>query len=703
MADDQSKASAANPIVSLYWREVERYNRATADWVKEGADIEDLYLDSTRITQKAARLYAMLWANVETLKPAVYAKLPILQCSRRHKDRDPIARVCATLMERAANTSFDLGSVNEVFKAVRDDRLLPGRGQAWVRYEATIEEYDDGAVDEAGESVTSERLKEERVAVDYVRWQDFGHNICGSWADVWMVYRCVYKTMDEMQERFGPDVAASISYNAKAPEYGSGSGKDEADSRCKVIEVWDKQRGIVSWMVEGQHAFLESGPPPTDFRNFFPCPKPWYATHTAKELIPVPDYRYYKDQAKEINDLTDKIGNMQQWLIVKGFVPGTSNEADPIEEALRDTGNVELTQTVESWKQWSEKGGAGKLIDWLPIDHVAKALQVAIQMRNQLIQDVFQITGVSDILRGQSDARETATAQNLKAQTGFSRLRNIKDEGARFCMEVGQLCAEIIAEQFAPETIAEMTGFKYVPQPMPQPQMLMLGGPQAPNVTPMPGVDPRMMMGANGGPQMQDEDEAEMTFDDRHIQLLRDDRMRNFRIDVETDSTVQADEQAEKDSRVEFVGVTGKYLADMSRMPPELMPIAAQLLMFAVRGFRAGRMMEESLERSFKQIEHQHKQRAAQPPPPDPKMIAVQANAQNQQMKIQSDARAQQGQLQAQVMKDRADLQLEAQKQQTDAALEIRKQNIDAGLRIRDKQIDADAMAIEQFERNVSG
>jgi hypothetical protein len=698
MAEDtqgESKQPDNSPLVALYWREIERYNRASSDWYKEAGDIENVYLDGARAENSTRRMYSMLWANVETLKPAVYAKMPILQCSRRYKDRDPVARVSAELMERASNCAFDLGGVNDVFKAVRDDRLIAGRGQAWARYEAVIEQYEvDGEIDGKGNPITAERLKSEKVAVDYVRWSDFGHNICGVWSDVWLVWRAVYKTQDEMKERFGAEKAASVSYSAKLPSYGASSGKDAAEDRCKVMEIWDKSRGIVSWMVEGSKSFLESGPPPTNFRKFFPCPPPWYATKTSKELIPVPDYRYYKDQAKEINDLTDKIGNMQQWLIVKGFVPGTSNELDAIEEALRDTENVELMQTIKSWKEWSEKGGANKLIDWLPIDHVAKALDLAIKLRAQLIQDVFQITGVSDILRGQGDPNETATAQTLKAQTGFSRLRNIKDAGAEFCMEVGQLCAEIIAEQFQPETIAEMTGFKYVPRPQGPAMPIMLGGPQAPNVTPMPGVDPRRMMGANGGPPMDDQDEGDrdLVFDDRHMELLRNDRMRNFRIDVETDSTVAADEQAEKAARTEFLGITGKYLGEMSRMPPELMPIASELLMFAVRGFRAGRSVEEALERGFKKIADGMKQKAAQPPPPDPKMITAQSNAETSK-----------GKLLLQAKKDASDAQLETQRMQTDAAIEIRKQNIDAALQISQNQRDADAMAIERTAQSSGG
>lgn len=695
MATDTDKPKV-DPLVSLYWREIERYNRATSDWYQEGDEIENVYLDEDRGIKTAGRRFAMLWANVQTLAPAVYTKPPTVVCSRRYKDKDKVARIAAELVERSTNTTFDLYGVDETFKAIRDDRLIAGRGQIWVRYEAQLDRYEDGK-DEAGEPAYREKLKSEHVCPDYVHWKDFGHNIARTWKDVWMVWRCVYKTQDEVAERFGEDVATRLSYNAKMPTYGSANPKDDPDGRCKIFEIWDKTRRKVSWLVEGQKAFIESGPPPIDFRDGFPCPEPCYATKTSKQLIPVPDYRYYRDQAKEINDLTDKIGNMCQWLIVKGFVPGApSGAADAIEEAIRDKGNREMFQTVESMTEWSEKGGIQKLIDWFPIEAVVKAIEAAITVRAQLVQDVFQITGVSDILRGQTDPRETLGAQELKAQTGSHRLRNAKDEVARFCRDVSRLTAEVIAEKFEPESIAAITGYKYIsPEEqmarqmraqaqqqaaMAQQQPMMMGGPQAPNVTPMPGVSPMMQqpqMGHNGGPDMADEDgdEEALEFTDEVIQLLRDDKLRNFRIDIETDSTVAADENAEKQNRMEFVTAVGGFLksgAEIAQLAPDLTPVMQELLLFTARGFHVGRSVEETIERAFKKANDSAKERAKNPPP-DPNMVKAQLA-----MKM-GEAKIQQGQ---------AQMQMDQQKGQQEMALTAQKFELEKQVKTQEAQLD---------------
>ena len=782
---NKGEPAAPNKLVAQYWREIERYKRATSSWHKEGEQIEQLYLDEDR-TQNSARRFALLWANVETLKPAVYAKPPVVMCSRRYKDRDPIARIAAELMERATNTTFDLYNVDETFQMVRDDRLLPGRGQAWVRYEADIEQYEtDAAEDDDGEDDTDapsattedadaepaihEKVTAERVCTDYVHWTDFGHNVAGAWNDVWLVWRAVYKTEDEVAGHFGPEMAAKLTYDAKAPasmsEKSAASMGENAEDFCKIYEVWDKRRKLTSWITEGLRGrFIESGPPPVNFSNFFPCPKPCYATKTSKSLIPRPDYIYYRDQAKEINDLTAKIANMTDWLVVKAFVPGApSRVSDAIEEVIRDKGNREMFTQVESWAEWTERGGIAKLIDWMPIDMIIKTLQAAIQARTQLIQDVFQITGISDILRGQTDPVETLGAQELKAQTGSRRLRNTKDELARFCKDVARLNAEIIAEKFEPETIAAITGYRYQPPP-PKPIALPglghnggppLGGnviPMAPGyptpmpsaqpgVPPMPGgppvpppvpggmlpsgaaaspgtpptlaPPPQGMTPGAGAPALpqqpmgmnaDQQQGIDMVFDDRVVKLLRDDRLRSFRVDVETDSTAQADEQAEKQSRTEFLEATGSYMdraVQAITAVPETASLMGEMLMFAVRGFRAGRSLEEDIERTFAQLQQKALAAAQAGPQPDPEAIKAKAAAEAMQQKTQAEQQRHEQDVQATQAKAATDAQALTQKaafekQQHDQQMLAAQQKAEADMALSNEKIRLTQLQAEQ-------
>lgn len=691
-ADSKGRKPKVNGLVRRYWREIERYQRSTRDWYEEGENIEKVYLDEAS-SSRTARKLALLWANTETLKPAVYTKTPTVMCSRRYRDRDPVARTAAELMERATNTTLELYGIDEVFRMVRDDRLLPGRGTAWVRYEANIDRIEESIFveDEEGneieETEVREKLRSEKVCVDYVHWQDFGHNVARTWSEVTLVWRWIYLTEDEAAERFGSKMASRLTYNAKLP-FDTSRSDGEADNLVKICEIWDKERNLASWMAEGTDDFLDSGEPPISFANFFPCPEPCYATKTSKGLIPKPDYVYYRDQAKEINDLTDKIGRLTEWLIVKGFIPGgPSTIADPLEELSRDKDNREMFMQIEDPAGWSDRGGAAKLIDWFPIDQVIKTLQAAIQARAQLIQDVYQITGIADVLRGQSDPNETATAVDIRAQTGTRRLRNTKDDIARFCRDIARLTAEVIAEQFSPQSIADITGYKYIP-PMPAMPMMM-GAPNMTNVAMFPGAQPPMMpqmpmqqgpagMGHNGGPSMGADMGPELTFDDRTMALLRDDKMRSFRVDVETDSTLQADENAEKTAANEYIQAMVNALkvgAEVLQTAPSFTDTIGELMMLGARRHRVGRTLEETIERNFAEARKQAEAMRSQPKPEDPVITVAKT------------------QVQGEIEKNRVNAALKAQELQQDAALEKRKQDLDFQAEIRDQDLDATAKA----------
>lgn len=709
-------AETASRVIRQYWREIERYAKTVNQWQDDGRMIERLYLDEDRDENRQQRRMAILWSNIETLKPAVYGKLPAVVCSRRYKDRDPTGRTAAEVLERATNTMLEFAKAHETFSMCRDDRLLPGRGTAWIRYEAEIGQYPNEKPENKGdaaenEAAPAERLESEYVCVDYVHWEDFGHNVARTWKDVWLVWRCVYKTKDEVAERFGQEIANSLSYTVKAPGagYNSQASNEADDDHARIYEIWDKRRNTASWLCEDmRQQFLDSGEPPLDFRDFFPCPEPVYATKSSRKLVPRPDYVFYRDQVKEINDLTDKIHNMTGWLIIKGFVPGSPSKiTDPIAKAVADSGNKELITEIESWTEWTERGGAGRLIDWLPLDMIIKAITAAIEARNQLIQDIFQITGLSDIIRGESDPNETLGAQTIKAQTSSRRISTTKNEMARFCRDCAHLVAEVIAEKFEPENIAKLTGFTYVPPPPPMagmgmPNLIRLPAPAgAPPVLPPPpqGMAAPMMPGmgapmpgqpagegargltASAAPPAGASDPA-LVFGPEVIQLLRDDEMRSFRIEIETDSTVAADIAMDQQRRTQFVDSVGLYLEKVGaamQESPSLGEIAKELLMFAMRGFHVGRQMEDVVERAFEQMKQEAQQKQANPAP-DPNIAKVQGQLQIAQQKAQSDMamKAADGQREQQnhvmqMQQNAQKFQMEMAQQQQSFMMEMRK------------------------------
>jgi hypothetical protein len=210
------------------------------------------------------------------------------------------------------------------------------------------------------------------------------------------------------------------------------------------------------------------------------------------------------------------------------------------------------------------------------------------------------------------------------------------------------------------------------------------------------GQPGQMGMQPAGPDQMQSDPDNDMTFDDKVIELLRNDKMRGFRIDIETDSTIQPDENADKQRRMEFLNAVGPYMTgavEAISKAPGLAPAMGEILMHVVRGFRTGRGMEETIEKSFQKIAKDvvaAQQAAAQQPNPD--MLKVQQAGEVAKANLMLEARGQQ-----------SEHALAANKQQTDAMLKVREQNLDAAAKARDTEASAIAQARDRAARMLAG
>ena len=125
---------------------------------------------------------------------------------------------------------------------------------------------------------------------------------------------------------------------------------------------------------------------------------------------------YYEDQANELDKLTARIGVPIDSLKMIGVYAG---EEQAILQNLFSQPSGTIVPIV-SMAQWSDKGGFKGLIEWMPIELVASTLTECFNARKQILDDIYQVTGMSDIIRGMSDPRETATAQAMKGQLGIA-------------------------------------------------------------------------------------------------------------------------------------------------------------------------------------------------------------------------------------------------------------------------------------------
>ena len=567
----------------------------------------------------------MLWANVQTLKAATFSRMPKPDVSRRFKDNDPVGRVASMILERAMD--FEITHYEDLKHCLESsvyDRFLGGRGSAWIRYEPKIEsmDYSTSESDEDSDEA-AEYLDSEAAPIDYVHWKDFGHEPARTWDEVNKVWRKVYMTRKALVERFGEELGNKVPLDS-SPDDQKYKDSDGIGKKGLIIELWDRETETVLWISKSLNQILDERDDPLELEEFFPCPKPLYSTITNESLVPIPDFTLYQDQANALDILSTRISGLIDALKVRGVY----DASEPTLQRLFTEGENNTLIPVKNWPAFSEKQGLRGAIDIVDITPIAMALKNAYEAMAQIKQEIYDITGISDIIRGQSNVIETATSAQIKSQFASLRLKEYQDAVSCYASHILKLKAQVICGQFQPETLIKIGGVAQL------------------------GQDDQALV-----PQA--------------IELLKNNPMRTFRIEVATDSMLYQDEQQEKADRVEFLGAVGTYLEKAVQasqaMPPEATPLLMDLLKFGVTGYRVGRELEGEFDTLADHIKEASKQ--PKPPKPDPAMEKVKADLQIAQQKAQLEIQTRQTELQNQAQVREHEIQLEAQRNQAQAQL----------------------------------
>jgi hypothetical protein len=600
--------------------------------------IEKLYSNlEEKAKLKTDREFQMFWANLEVIKPSIYARAPQPVVVPRFKDLRELPRAASEILERTLSTNFDLDNVHEALKEVRDDLAITGRGCAWARYE--VYNYDDGSA-------------EEKVCYDHIDRKDFLHEPARKWKEVGWVGRRSFLSRDEAIKRFATDpetqeidraklsLVTSMEYREYKPDDGASY---DAEKKAAVWEIWSKSKRLVVWVSKGVETVLDIQEPFLSLDGFFPCPKPAYGTLQRGTLIPVPDYVYYRDQIEEINELTGRIAGLANSLRMKGFYANAEESVTgAIEKALKTQDNSAILVPVAA--HLMANNSLKDSVLWLPVQEVAITIKELVALRKEIISDVYQITGISDIMRGDTEASETLGAQQLKSQYGSIRIKERQGEMVRVARDLTRIGAEIIAENFQPQTLLTMSQMDMATEAANQQQMAQIQQQYE------KAAYQAKMSGQPVPPPPQPK--LPVTIE-QVVNLLRQERTRPCVIDIETDSTITPDENAEKQRRTEFVTAIGGFIQQafpLVQAMPQAAPLATETLKFVAAGFRAGRQLEGAIEEFADNV----KQIASQPKPPNPEVekmkheMQIEAGrAQTDTMKAQADIQGKQIDLEA--------------------------------------------------------
>lgn len=660
--------------VSRYIEEVELYERETRKWDAQAKLILKRYKDDRGgdgAVESQERRFNVLWSNTQNLLPACYARNPKPDVQRRFKDADPIGRVSSDVLERCLAYYCDTDQFAATARSCVLDYLLPGRGTNWVRYDPHFkpaEEVTDdvGRGDSNDEELAPEVLDYEDVISDYVHRDDFGHNICRTWDELWCGWRKVYMTKRELKNRFFEPLSKkygrekAIDMLARWPmDYVqkdlTGKTIDDGVQKSVVYELWDKNKRVACWFNKGVPDALDVRPDPLKLDKFFPFPKPLFANLTNDSLIPTPLYKEYQDQAAQLDELTNRIAQMTRCLKVVGVYDAS---AEGLNRMFNEGTENELIP-VQQWSVFAgEKGGMKGAMELLDIQMIAAALIDAYEARDKVKQDLDEITGMSDIIRGATEASETATAQKLKAGFAGQRISDMQKDVQRFIRETIRIMGDVICNHVSDDTIKQISGVRLLTQQekqaYQQAKMQAQSGAGAVQPPPLPPhVSPDQMEDMLNNPTWEEV-----------FGLLRNNALRCFRIDIETDSTIKPDEQAEKQSAMEMVQGIGAMLEKGMQAgvaDPDVIPLIGQIMQVALRRFNVGKELEGTLS-SY--IQKKEKEAANPQPKPNPEMAKVQAEAQGRQQELQANMQLEQQKLQVEAQSEQAKAQSQIAVQQ---------------------------------------
>lgn len=564
-------------IATRWLREIELASAHEKKWRHRAEKVIKRYRDEEAAENDEQRSpkFNILYANTEVLRGVIYNKTPVPDVRRRFLDKDNVGREAAQVLQRALSYCADSYDFDGVMGQVIEDYLLPGRGMAKVRYVPTFGPMvgADGQPvnDETGKPI--QQVVYETVETEYVEWDMVRISPAKRWAKVRWVAFGELLTRDELVKQFGEiGRGCSLDWAPKEKE-----NEDEMFKRALVWSIWDKTSRkvyVVSKGLPGQ--MLATQDDPLGLKDFFPCPKPVYSIVTTNTMIPVPEYAQYQDQAIELDNLTARIEALVDGLRRRGIYNGNYSDISKLAKA----GDNEFIP-LEKFNEIMEKGVESAI--WTePIEVLAAVIVRLVEQREIVKQIIYEVTGIADVVRGVSQASETLGAQELKARYANSRTGPRQKTVANFARDLMRLKAEIISEKFSPQTLAQMTGFDL-----------------AANDAEKQALAVQAQAAEKQGAKPQGLDKLQKPTWEQVVALLRDDKLRGFRVDIETDSTVQPDASQEQKNRVELLtAITGfvQGVAPAVQSGAISLDLAKEMLTFGVRAFKVSPQLEDALD-----------------------------------------------------------------------------------------------------------
>jgi len=596
------------------------------------------YGDVRGASYSGSSMYNIYFMNTDIKLAALYAKTPQPDIKRRNDDsKDDVSRVAALILQRNLSYEMDNGNFDGTYKQVLFDNVVAGIGVSWARLEQSEEPQPDLMHPITGEMLPQPpMITNQEACTDYVGWDDFFWSPCKTWNMCSWVARRIPMTKEAITARFGNDAneldLKEIAYSTKPESQDSSKAKlnpqNQIEPTTDVYEIWDKDRELVFWVTESSPVPLDVQADTTNFAGFYPTPMPPLGRFDTANTIPISDYHLVKGKYAELDQLNQRVTALTNAMQVRFVYDAASPEIKELYTTLSENSGI----GVKNWASFAgEKGGLAGSIQFAPLEQIANTMAAASQQIANVKAQIYEVEGISDIMRGQASPYETATATQAKTQLSSGRFGARQAAVAEYAAKLLRLKAHLMCKFHDPDLMAKRA---------------------------MP-LEP-----------------ADQQFIGPALQLLRDDQMNSFMLNVNVDS-LQLDnwntEKAERNAALQAITALMGQILPAVQHTPEIAPFGLSLIKWAVSGFKGAQAVEGMIEQNLQQLmsatqkPDEQGQGAEKPPTPDAmkaQSVAQKAQMDYQAVQLQEQTKMQIAQMQAQLKQ--MELQFKQQESERD-------------------------------------
>ncbi len=599
---------------------------------EHGRNVYRRYKDDREDDVIGMKRVNIFYANVNTIKESLFNSLPKPDVSRLHKGdyEDDAARVAALVLQRGLTYEINCAkSFEAAIKYAILDRLVPGIGQVWLRF-----------------------AEPESIFIDVLYWEDFLYGPARCWDLVPWVGRRIDLSKQDFIDTYGQD---AFNQASQVKDTSNITAKEISDGKYCVYEIWEKKTKKVFHVVKGAERPIKELDDPYGLPDFFPCPCPLIANITTSEFLPVTDYHLAQDQYNELDVLYARMSLISKAVKVAGVYDAS---ATGIKSMLEGQENMLIP--VENWAMYAEGGGAKGLIDWYPIEQVVGVFESLSTQYGMIKATLYEVTGMSDIMRGASNQYETAAAQEIKAQFASVRMNGYQRDVSQFVKGILNIMGQLMCNLYSNEKFQQIVGAL---------------------------------------------NQADMQLIPMAEQVLRSPEMRKYKVDIEADSLTQSDWALEKGQRMELIGYISQLLT--SAVPaiketPELGSLLLSMIKFGVAGFKGAAEIEGILDQQLSlMLAAANDPNQQQEKPPSPEEVKAQAEQQKLQGEMQLKTQESNGKMQIEQMQAQADIAVQNKKLENDLFLKQEDMKNKRELHAMDIQMKREEMAFKREEQRI--